>query len=41
MSVIRTARQDGTMRGKGTHAGPLQLRRRLPRLIAEDEQLSS
>jgi hypothetical protein len=26
--------------GEGTHAGPLPLRRRLARLIADDEQLS-
>jgi hypothetical protein len=28
------------MRGEGTHAGPLELQRRLARLIAEDEQLA-
>ncbi|MGH3546040.1 MAG: hypothetical protein ACRDPW_08975 [Mycobacteriales bacterium] len=39
--VTGTIIEDGTMRGEGTHAGPLQLRRRLARLIAEDEQLSS
>ena len=39
--VTGTITEDGTMRGEGTHAGPLGLRRRLARLIAEDEQLSS
>lgn len=28
------------MHGEGTHAGPLALRRRLARLIADDEQLA-
>ena len=28
------------MHGKGTHAGPLTLRRRLARLITDDEQLA-
>ena len=38
--VTGTIAQDGTMHGQGTHAGPLTLRRRLARLIAEDEQLA-
>jgi hypothetical protein len=30
----------GTIRGEGTPAGPLALRRRLARLIADDKQLA-
>jgi Transposase IS66 family len=37
----RHHRRNGTMHGHGTHAGPLALRRRLARLIADDEQLAS
>lgn len=39
--VTGTITEDGTMNGKGTHAGPLTLRRRLAHLIADDEQLAS
>jgi hypothetical protein len=39
ITVTGTIAQDGTMNGAGTHAGPLALRRRLARLIA-DEQLA-
>jgi hypothetical protein len=38
--VTGTIAGDGTMHGEGTHAGPLPLRRRLARLIADDEQLA-
>jgi hypothetical protein len=40
IAVTATIDNDGTMRGAGTHAGPLALRRRLARLIADDEQLT-
>ena len=33
--------EHGTMHGKGTHAGPLPLLKRIARLIAEDEHLAS
>jgi len=39
IAVTGTIAENGTMRGEGTHAGPLTLRRRLARLIADDEQL--
>jgi hypothetical protein len=39
IAVTGTIADDGTMRGEGTHAGPLPLQRRLARLIA-DEQLA-
>ena len=41
IALTGTIDQAGTMHGQATHAGPLPLRRRLARLIAEDEQLSS
>jgi hypothetical protein len=41
IAVTGTIAEDGTMHGEGTHAGPLALRRRLARLIADDEQLAS
>jgi hypothetical protein len=41
IAVTGTIADDGTMHGEGTHAGPLALRRRLARLIADDEQLAS
>jgi hypothetical protein len=41
IAVTGTIDEDGTMHGEGTHAGPLALRRRLARLIADDEQLAS
>jgi hypothetical protein len=40
IAVTGTIADDGTMRGECTHAGPLALRRRLARLIADDEQLA-
>jgi hypothetical protein len=40
IAVTGTIDEDGTMHGEGTHAGPLALRRRLARLIADDEQLA-
>ena len=40
IAVTGTITEDGTMHGQGTHAGPLPLRRRLARLIADDEQLA-
>jgi hypothetical protein len=40
IAVTGTIAEDGTMHGQGTHAGPLALRRRLARLIADDEQLA-
>ena len=41
IAVTGTIDEDGTMHGAGTHAGPLPLRRRLARVIADDEQLAS
>ena len=40
IAVTGTIADDGTMHGEGTHAGALPLRRRLARLIADDEQLA-
>jgi hypothetical protein len=40
IAVTGTIAEDGTMHGKGTHAGPLALRRRLARVIIDDEQLA-
>lgn len=40
IAVTGTIADDGTMHGDGTHAGPLHLRRRLARLIADGEQLN-
>ena len=40
IAVTGTIDEHGTMHGEGTHAGPLALRRRLARLIADDEQLA-
>jgi hypothetical protein len=40
IALTGTITQDGTMHGAGTHAGPLALRQRLARLIADDEQLA-
>lgn len=40
IAVTGTIADDGTMRGEGTHAGPLPLQHRLARLIADDEQLN-
>lgn len=41
IAVTGTLDENGTMHGKGTHAGPLALLKRIARLIAEDEQLAS
>ena len=40
IAVTGTIDENNTMRGEGTHAGPLPLPRRLARLIADDEQLA-
>ena len=40
IAVTGTIDKNGTMHGKGTHAGPITLRRRLARLIADDEELA-
>jgi len=40
IAITGTIAKDGTMNGNGTHAGPLALRRRLARLIANDEELA-
>jgi hypothetical protein len=40
IALTGTIAEDGTTRGEGTHAGPLALRRRLARLITDDEQLA-
>ena len=41
IAVTGTLDEHGTMQGKGTHAGPLPLLKRIARLIADDEQLAS
>ncbi len=41
IAVTGTLDEDGTMHGKGTHAGPLPMLKRIARLIADDEQLAS
>jgi hypothetical protein len=40
IAVTGTIDENNTMNGKGTHAGPLTLRRRLARLIADDPELA-
>ena len=40
IAVTGTIDENNTMHGNGTHAGPLTLRRRLARLIADDEELA-
>jgi hypothetical protein len=40
IAVTGTIDENNTMRGEGTHAGPLALLRRLARVIADDEQLA-
>jgi hypothetical protein len=40
IAVTGTIADGGTIRGEATHAGPLTLRRRLARLIADDKQLA-
>jgi len=39
IAVTGTIDENNTMRGEGTHAGPLPLLRRLASLITDDEQL--
>jgi hypothetical protein len=41
IAVTGTLDENGTMRGAGTHAGPLPLLKRIARVIADDEQLAS
>ncbi|MCA1680572.1 MAG: hypothetical protein LC777_17290 [Actinobacteria bacterium] len=41
IAVTGTLDENGTMHGAGTHAGPLPLLKRIARLIADDEQLTS
>lgn len=41
IAVTGTLDENGTMHGKGTHAGALPLLKRIARLIADDEQLAS
>lgn len=40
IAITGTIDNNGTMHGNGTHAGPITLRRRLARLIADDEELA-
>jgi len=40
IAVTGTIDEHNTMQGKGTHAGPLTLRQRLARLIADDPELA-
>jgi hypothetical protein len=40
IAVTGTIDENTTMRGKGTHAGPNALLRRLASVIADDEQLT-
>lgn len=40
IAVSGTLEDDGTMRGAGTHAGPMPLLKRIASLIADDQQLS-
>jgi hypothetical protein len=39
--ITGTIDENGTMHGRGTQAGPITLRRRLARVIADDDQLTS
>ena len=41
IAVSGTLSDDGTMRGAGTHAGPMPLLKRIASLIADDQQLAS
>jgi hypothetical protein len=41
IAVTGTLDENGTMHGAGTHAGPRPLRKRIARMIADDEQLAS
>ena len=40
IAVTGTIDENNTMRGNATHAGPLTLRKRLARLIADDPDLT-
>jgi hypothetical protein len=40
IAVTGTIDHNNTMHGNGTHAGPLTLRKRLARLIADDPDLA-
>ena len=40
IAVTGTLDEHGAMHGSGTHPGPLPLRKRMARLIADDEQLA-
>lgn len=40
IAVTGTLDDDGTMRGAGTHAGPMPLLKRIAGLIADDQQLA-
>jgi len=41
IAVTGTLDDNGTIRGRGTHAGPLPLLKRIAKIITEDEQLAS
>jgi hypothetical protein len=41
IAVTGTIDKNNTMRGEGTHAGPLPLLRRLASVIADDEELAA
>lgn len=41
IAVTGTIDENNTMRGEGTHAGPLPLLRRLVNIITDDERLAS
>ncbi|MGP8242626.1 MAG: hypothetical protein ACLQQB_12810 [Solirubrobacteraceae bacterium] len=41
IAVTGTIDENNTMRGEGTHAGPLPLLRRLASIITDDERLAS
>jgi hypothetical protein len=41
IAVTGTIDEHNTMTGRGTHAGPLPLLRRLASIIADDERLTS
>ncbi len=41
IAVAGTLDQDGAMHGAGTHAGQRSLRKRIARMIADDEQLAT
>jgi len=41
IAVTGALDENGTMHGRGTHAGPLPMLKRIARIIADDEQLAS